>query len=134
MAAAAGIGAVAAVFAVINLDDVEVNWLIGSWQTPLILVIVLSMLLGAGLDRLLVRRARKRKRERIRARIEAKKQRFHANDNIAAFIEPGELDELTKEVASKMAAVLESLTAIRRAGADIVITYHAKDVARWLSR
>jgi porphobilinogen synthase len=30
--------------------------------------------------------------------------------------------------------VLESLTAIRRAGADIVITYHAKDVALWLSR
>jgi porphobilinogen synthase len=31
------------------------------------------------------------------------------------------------------AAVLETLTAIRRAGADIVITYHAKDVATWLS-
>jgi porphobilinogen synthase len=31
------------------------------------------------------------------------------------------------------AAVLETLTAIRRAGADIVITYHAKDVAGWLS-
>jgi porphobilinogen synthase len=31
-------------------------------------------------------------------------------------------------------AVLEALTGIRRAGADIVITYHAKDVARWLSR
>jgi porphobilinogen synthase len=30
--------------------------------------------------------------------------------------------------------VVESLTAIRRAGADVVITYHAKDVARWLSR
>src|SRR5215213_5331870 len=30
--------------------------------------------------------------------------------------------------------VLESLTAIRRAGADVVITYHAKDVARWLNR
>jgi porphobilinogen synthase len=30
------------------------------------------------------------------------------------------------------AAVLETLTAIRRAGADIVITYHAKDVATWL--
>jgi porphobilinogen synthase len=30
--------------------------------------------------------------------------------------------------------VLESLTAIRRAGADVVITYHAKDAARWLSR
>ena len=31
------------------------------------------------------------------------------------------------------AAVLEALTAIRRAGADIVITYHAKDAARWLA-
>ena len=30
------------------------------------------------------------------------------------------------------AAVLETLTAIRRAGADIVITYHAKDAAEWL--
>src|SRR5215203_4671481 len=32
------------------------------------------------------------------------------------------------------AVVLEALTAIRRAGADIVISYHAKEVARWLSR
>ena len=31
-------------------------------------------------------------------------------------------------------AVLETLTAIRRAGADIVITYHAKEAARWLRR
>ncbi len=30
------------------------------------------------------------------------------------------------------AVVLEALTAIRRAGADVVITYHAKDAARWL--
>jgi porphobilinogen synthase len=30
------------------------------------------------------------------------------------------------------AAVLEILTSIRRAGADIVITYHAKDAAEWL--
>jgi len=28
--------------------------------------------------------------------------------------------------------VLEALTGIRRAGADIVITYHSKDVATWL--
>jgi porphobilinogen synthase len=34
----------------------------------------------------------------------------------------------------EQALVLESLTAIRRAGADFVITYHAKDAARWLSR
>ena len=31
-------------------------------------------------------------------------------------------------------AVLEALAGIRRAGADIVITYHAKDVARWLGQ
>jgi porphobilinogen synthase len=30
------------------------------------------------------------------------------------------------------AAVLETLTCIRRAGADIVVTYSAKDAARWL--
>ncbi len=30
------------------------------------------------------------------------------------------------------AIVLETLTAIRRAGADLVITYHAKDAATWL--
>ncbi len=29
-------------------------------------------------------------------------------------------------------ATLEILTAIRRAGADIIITYHAKDAARWM--
>jgi porphobilinogen synthase len=30
------------------------------------------------------------------------------------------------------ATVLEILTGIRRAGADIIVTYHAKDAARWL--
>jgi porphobilinogen synthase len=31
------------------------------------------------------------------------------------------------------AAVLEALTGVKRAGADIIVTYHAPDVARWLS-
>ncbi len=31
-------------------------------------------------------------------------------------------------------ATLEILTGIKRAGADVIITYHAKDVARWLGR
>jgi porphobilinogen synthase len=31
------------------------------------------------------------------------------------------------------AAVLEQLTGIKRAGADIIVTYHAKEAARWLS-
>ncbi len=30
--------------------------------------------------------------------------------------------------------VMETMTAFKRAGADIIITYHAKDVARWLER
>lgn len=45
----------------------------------------------------------------IRRRIEAQKARFHANDNIAAFIQPGELEGLVDEVAEKMQGVLESL-------------------------
>jgi porphobilinogen synthase len=30
-------------------------------------------------------------------------------------------------------AVLETLLGIKRAGADLIITYHAKEAARWLS-
>lgn len=45
----------------------------------------------------------------IRRRIQEQKARFHANDNIAAFIRPGELDGLVDEVAQKMQSVLQSL-------------------------
>ena len=47
--------------------------------------------------------------DRIRARLVAAKRRFHANDNISAFIEPGELDALQKEVEGRMKGVLDSL-------------------------
>jgi uncharacterized integral membrane protein len=40
-------GALVAVFAVLNLDQVDVNWIVGTWQTPLIVVIVLSLVIGA---------------------------------------------------------------------------------------
>ena len=30
-------------------------------------------------------------------------------------------------------SVLEALTGIKRAGADIIVTYHALEAARWLS-
>jgi uncharacterized integral membrane protein len=66
VAAAAVLGGIAALFAVVNLDDVKVSWVVGSWQTPLIVVIAVSMLLGAGLDRLLVRRARRRRKPETR--------------------------------------------------------------------
>ena len=45
----------------------------------------------------------------IRKRILAQKARFHANDNIAEFIKPGEIDSLVDEVAGKLQGVLESL-------------------------
>jgi len=45
----------------------------------------------------------------IRKRIQAKKARYHANDNISAFLKPGDLDALVDEVANKMQGVLESL-------------------------
>ncbi|MCG2585055.1 GTP cyclohydrolase I [Massilia sp. TS11] len=47
--------------------------------------------------------------QRIRERLMAAKVRFHANDNIAAYIEPGELEQLLDEVTVKMQGVLESL-------------------------
>ena len=46
---------------------------------------------------------------KIRQRLLAARRRFHANDNIADFIEPGELEVLLDEVESKMKGVLASL-------------------------
>jgi len=46
---------------------------------------------------------------KIRERVKAAKQRFHANDNISEFIQPGELEGLLQEVEDKMKHVLESL-------------------------
>jgi GTP cyclohydrolase I len=46
---------------------------------------------------------------KIRERIKAARRRFNANDNIADFIEPGELEKMLDEVASKMQGVLDSL-------------------------
>ena len=46
---------------------------------------------------------------KIRERIHAARKRFHANDNISEFIEPGELEKLLDEVTGKMEGVLDSL-------------------------
>jgi GTP cyclohydrolase I len=46
---------------------------------------------------------------KIRERVLAAKKRFHANDNISEFIEPGELEALLDEVKGKMQGVLDSL-------------------------
>jgi len=47
--------------------------------------------------------------DRIRYRLIGAGRRYHANDNIAAHIEPGELDELRAEVEEKMEGVLRAL-------------------------
>jgi GTP cyclohydrolase I len=46
---------------------------------------------------------------KIRERIKAARKRFHSNDNIAEFIQPGELDALLDEVTDGMQRVLDSM-------------------------
>ncbi|MBS0291839.1 MAG: GTP cyclohydrolase I [Proteobacteria bacterium] len=46
---------------------------------------------------------------KIRERVLAARRRFHANDNIAEFIEPGELEGLLDEVEARMQGVLDSM-------------------------
>ena len=57
---------------------------------------------------------------------------------LAAYNVSGEYAMVKAAVASgafdERSIVLETLTAIRRAGADMIITYHAKDAARWLAQ
>ncbi len=56
---------------------------------------------------------------------------------LAAYNVSGEYSMLKAAAANgwldEQKAVLESLTAIKRAGADLILTYHAKDAATWLS-
>jgi porphobilinogen synthase len=55
---------------------------------------------------------------------------------VAAYNTGGEYSMLKAAAAAgymdERASVLEALTSIKRAGADIIITYHAKDAAQWL--
>lgn len=66
--------------------------------------------------------------ERIRARILASGQRFNANDNIAAFIKPGELDELQEEVRTHLTGVLRSLVI------DTDSDHNTQDTARRVAK
>ena len=66
--------------------------------------------------------------------IRAVRERFDAP--LAAYNVSGEYAMVKAASAAGMldeqAAALESLTAIKRAGADIVISYWTKELARWL--
>ena len=52
------LAALGGVFAAVNFDEVDVNWVFGTWETPLIVVIAVSILIGAGLGYLATRRRR----------------------------------------------------------------------------
>ena len=56
---------------------------------------------------------------------------------VAAYNVSGEYSMLKAAIANgwldEERVILETLTSIRRAGADILITYHAKEAARWLA-
>ena len=65
---------------------------------------------------------------KIRERLKAAQQRFNANDNIAEFLEPGDLDALLDEVEIKMKAVLESLVI------DITNDHNTDNTARRVAK
>ena len=54
------LGALLAVFAVLNRGSVQVDWIVGSGRAPLIIVIAVSVLLGASISWLADRAARRR--------------------------------------------------------------------------
>ena len=64
------------------------------------------------------------------------RERFDAP--LAAYNVSGEYSMLKAAAANgwieEERVVLETLTGIRRAGADMILTYHAKEAARWLAR
>ena len=66
--------------------------------------------------------------DRIRNRLRQARKRFNANDNIAEFIAPGELEMLLDEVARKMRDVLESLVI------DIDNDHNTQDTARRVAK
>jgi GTP cyclohydrolase IA len=66
--------------------------------------------------------------ETIRRRLKKARVRFHANDNIAKFIEPGEMDALLDEVAGKMKGVLDSLVI------DTESDHNTRDSARRVAK
>jgi uncharacterized integral membrane protein len=54
------LGALLTAFALTNLDDVKVHWIVGTSHTPLIIVVVVAFLFGMAIDRLILRARRRR--------------------------------------------------------------------------
>ena len=65
---------------------------------------------------------------KIRQKLKKAKKRFHANDNIAPFLEPGDLELILEEVQLKMQDVLESLVI------DTESDHNTQDTARRVAK
>ena len=65
---------------------------------------------------------------KIRERLKQAQKRFHANDNISEFIEPGELEQLLDEVQEKMQGVLDSMVI------DTTHDHNTRDTARRVAK
>jgi len=65
---------------------------------------------------------------KIRQRLQAARKRFNANDNIAEFVQPGELEQLLDEVEEKMKGVLSSLVI------DTAHDHNTDDTARRVAK
>ncbi len=66
--------------------------------------------------------------DRVRERIRAARARYHANDNIAAYIENGELEKIQAEVAAAMEGVLRALVI------DTESDHNTQDTARRVAK
>ncbi len=66
--------------------------------------------------------------DRIRQRLVSANRRFHANDSIAEFIQPGELDALQDEVQARLQGMLETLVI------DTNSDHNTQDTARRVAK
>ncbi len=66
--------------------------------------------------------------QRVRERLRAAGIRFHANDNIADYLHPGELEEIEREVAARAQEMLRALVI------DVEHDHNTRDTGRRLAK
>lgn len=66
--------------------------------------------------------------QRVRERLRAAGVRFHANDNIADYLQPGDLEEIEREVAARAQEMLRALVI------DVEHDHNTRDTGRRLAK
>lgn len=66
--------------------------------------------------------------QRVRERLRAAGTRFHANDNIADYLQPGDLEEIEREVAARAQEMLRALVI------DVEHDHNTRDTGRRLAK